>query len=103
MSVEHTFRRLEPLRQGKTVDLVDEEQQFAYARTTDRETVIVLINNDTKEATFNFDYSVVKGVSKHVIMTDVLGNFGMVEFKDGKFRDKVGARPAVVFTVKNVN
>ncbi len=54
---------LEPLRRGRTLDLLDEEQQMAYTRFTDKGAVIVVINNDTKVATVNFDVSMIKTIA----------------------------------------
>ena len=45
---------LEPLRRGRLVNLHYAEQQYAYARTTPRASVVVAINNDTKPATMEF-------------------------------------------------
>jgi glycosidase len=47
--------QLEPLRRGAQIDLLTAEQQYVYARTTDRETAIVVINNDNKPASLEFD------------------------------------------------
>ena len=43
------------LRRGRSLDLLDEEQQYAYARLTDKAAVIVIFNNDTKPAEVSFD------------------------------------------------
>lgn len=93
-------QEMEPLRRGTTVDLLDEEQQLAYARVGARESVIVIINNDTKPADFVFDYSMVKHVPRYAVLTDILGNVGTVEFRDGVFRDRIAGRTAAVFTVR---
>ena len=55
-------RDLEPLRRGRTLDLLDEDQQMAYARYTDKDAVIVVINNDAKPADVNFDISMIKTI-----------------------------------------
>ncbi len=49
-------QEFEPLRRGKTLDLLDEEQQMAYARFIgmDVPPVIVAINNDTKPSELSF-------------------------------------------------
>jgi glycosidase len=46
---------LEPLRRGRFVNLHVDEQQYAYARRGARASVVVLFNNDTRPATFEFD------------------------------------------------
>jgi glycosidase len=93
-------QQLEPLRRGTTVDLLDEEQQVAYARVGAAETVIIIINNDTKPADFVFDYSMVKHMPRYAVLTDILGNVGTVEFRDGVFRTRIVGRTAAVFTVR---
>jgi glycosidase len=47
--------QLEPLRRGTQIDLLTAEQQYVYARMTDRETAIVVLNNDSKPASLEFD------------------------------------------------
>lgn len=46
---------LEPLRRGRLVNLYIADQQYAYARTTPRSSVVIIINNDTSPATFEFN------------------------------------------------
>ena len=53
-------RQLEPLRRGRSLDLLDEEQQMAFARVTDKEAVVVIFNNDTKPVEVSFDVSMIK-------------------------------------------
>ncbi|PYT04002.1 MAG: hypothetical protein DMF65_03015, partial [Acidobacteria bacterium] len=52
--VVHLHTELEPLRRGALKDLYVAEQQYAYARTTPRSSAVVVINNDSKAATFEF-------------------------------------------------
>src|SRR5437588_928678 len=52
--VIHLHVELEPLRRGALKDLYVAEQQYAYARTTPRSSAVVVINNDSKAATFEF-------------------------------------------------
>ena len=92
-------QELEPLRRGSTLDLLDEEQQMAYARVTPGGSVIVVINNDPKPADITFNYTDVKGTPLHASFTDVLGSMGTVEFRDGVFRARFPGRTAAVFTV----
>ncbi|RLT13658.1 MAG: hypothetical protein DWI26_07735 [Planctomycetota bacterium] len=40
---------------GQSLDLLDAEQQYAYARVSDRQTLIVVLNNDTEPATIEFN------------------------------------------------
>src|SRR5205085_11613892 len=52
--VVHLHAGLEPLRRGALKDLYVAEQQYAYARTTPRASAVVVINNDSKPAAFEF-------------------------------------------------
>jgi glycosidase len=92
-------QELEPLRRGGTLDLLDEDQQMAYARITPTGSVIVVINNDPKPADATFNYTDVKSLPRNASFTDVLGNMGTVEFRDGVFRARLPGRTAAVFTV----
>src|SRR5438045_7865687 len=45
---------LEPLRRGALVNLYVAAQQYAYARVTERASVIIVINNETMPALCDF-------------------------------------------------
>ncbi len=86
-------QELEPLRRGRTLDLLDEEQQMAYARVTDKQAVIIVINNDTKPSRVTFDVSMLKPVGKDVV--DVLGDaHTYIRVKDGSLTLDLGPRSA---------
>lgn len=90
-----------PLRRGKTLDLYDGEQQIAYARYSDNEAVIVVINNDTKPAEIEFDISELnKQMTVNGTLTDGLGKLGDVVIKDGKVKIMIPARTSGVFLKK---
>jgi glycosidase len=90
---------LEPLRRGRSLDLLDAEQQMAYARMTDRATVIVVFNNDTKPATVEFDVAEA-GIADGAQMSDRLGVSPEARVESGKLRVTLPARRASIFTVK---
>jgi glycosidase len=88
----------EPLRRGRSLDLVDEEQQFAYARLTDKAAVIVIFNNDTKPAEVNFDISFIsRQINVDATLTDALGKLPDIKVNDGKVRATIPARSAGVY------
>lgn len=93
-------RELEPLRRGASLDLLDEEQQSAYARVTDKQAVIVVINNDTKPASVSFDTSMIKSISSNATLTDVLGDQGNVTVANGRVNFSMPARTAAILTGK---
>jgi neopullulanase len=91
---------LEPLRRGSSIDLVDEEQQLAFARVTLKEGVIVVFNNDTKPADLSFDVSMIKLISPNATLTDALGKLGDVKIENGAVKIKMPARSAAILSVK---
>ncbi len=93
-------QELEPLRRGKTLDLLDEEQQSAYARVTDRQAVIVVFNNDTKPAKVSFDISMIKQIAANASLTNALGSALAVKAEKGKLKFTMPARTAAIFTAK---
>jgi glycosidase len=83
---EHTRRvarlraELEPLRRGALVTLRAAEQQYAYARVSERGAVIVVLNNDTKPATLEFSIAPAR-VRNGVILDDPLGTIPYVRVR----------------------
>ena len=90
---------LEPLRRGRSLDLLDAEQQMVYARVTDRSSVIVVFNNDTKPAAVEFDVAEAR-VADGVRLTDRLGASPDVRVENGKVRVTLPARRASIFTAR---
>ncbi|HEX8250301.1 MAG TPA: alpha-amylase family glycosyl hydrolase [Pyrinomonadaceae bacterium] len=122
-------QELEPLRKGKTLDLLDAEQQMAYVRYLsfnpykDKRIspVIVVFNNDTKPAAVEFELSrnglLVDGMREHYTwanaqdinklwldegetLTDRLGNVSNVKIENGMVKITMPARTASIFTVR---
>lgn len=66
------------LATGKSLDLLDDQQQYVYARISDQHTFVIAINNETEPITLEFDPSplactaLAKGWS--VQCDDLLGN-----------------------------
>src|SRR5258708_27872072 len=89
-------QELEPLRRGKTLDLLDEEQQMAYARVTDKQAVIIVINNDTKPANVEFDLSDIKVPTRWGLI-EVLNGNGPLKVINGKVGLKIAARTANIY------
>lgn len=93
-------RELEPLRKGKTLDLYDAEQQMAYARLTEGEAVVVVFNNDAKNAEVQFNLTDVKPITANAVLTDRLGKVSDVKLQNGIMKVNLPARTASIFTVK---
>ena len=92
-------QEFEPLRRGKTIDLLDEEQQMAYARFTEKEAVIVLFNNDTKPGDLTFDVSSIKSLPKDGQLIDVLGNVRKILYRNSVVTTRIAPRRSVVFVL----
>ena len=88
------------LRNGASFDLLDEEQQMAYARVANNQAVIVVFNNDTKTANVNFDVSMLKPLGSNSILTDKLGVIPDVKIENGRVNFLMPARTAGIFTIK---
>ena len=93
-------KELVALRNGASFDLLDEEQQSAFARVANNQAVIVVFNNDTKPANINFDVSMLKPLGSNTILTDRLGKIADVKIENGRVNFSMPARTAGIFTIK---
>ena len=89
-------QELEPLRRGRTLDLLDEEQQMAYARVTAKDAVIVVFNNDTKPATVGFDFSMIKQFAVNQTFVDRLGSVRPVNIHNSRLTFEMPPRSAAI-------
>lgn len=122
-------KELEPVRNGKTLDLLDEPQQMAYARYIGKAVnpVIIVFNNDVKPANVEFQVTPntickTKEIGEETlferswrsnqedisqlwlsngnVLTDKLGKLGDVRIDCGVLKLSMPARTAGIFTVK---
>lgn len=93
-------QKYEALRNGKSLDLLDEEQQSAYVRVLNNQAILMIFNNDTKTAEVSFDVSMIKQIPSNSVMKDELGKIADVKIENGKVRFTMPARTAGIFTVK---
>lgn len=94
-------QKYEALRNGKSLDLLDEEQQIAYARLVDEKfAVLMIFNNVSKPAEVNFDVSMIKAIPSNSMMKDELGKVSDFKIENGKVKFTMPARTAGIFTVK---
>ncbi len=89
-------RELEPLRRGALVNLYVAEQQWAYARKTGQDAVIIVFNNDAQPATFEFDISPA-GLRSSTAWADRLGVGRAERMAGGKLKVTLPARSASIF------
>ncbi|HEX8638084.1 MAG TPA: alpha-amylase family glycosyl hydrolase, partial [Pyrinomonadaceae bacterium] len=93
-------KELKPLQKGETFDLLDEEQQMAYARVFTDQAVLMVFNNDTKPANVSFDVSMIKQLAPNATLTDRLSRVADVKIENGAVKLSIPARTAGIFTVK---
>lgn len=93
-------KELVALRTGASFDLLDEEQQMAYARVANNQAVIVVFNNDTKPATVNFDVSMLKPLGSNTTLADRLSKIPDVKIENGQVNFSMPARTASILTLK---
>jgi glycosidase len=89
-------RQLEPLKRGSLISLYVSEQQYAYARKINSEVVVVVINNDTKPATVEFDVGPV-GLADGVELKDQLDLRRIGRVANRHLKVTLPARIAIVF------
>jgi len=81
------------------VNLYVSDQQYAYARKTERAYVVVVINNDNKPSTIEFDVSPL-GAADGALLIDRLGVAGDAKIQSGMLKVSLPARSASVLTLK---
>ena len=88
-------RDLEPLQSGALVNLYVAEQQYAYARALRNDAVVVVFNNDTNAAEFEFDVARA-GLKDGAVMHDRLAVIRDVTVRDGKLRINLPGRSVAI-------
>lgn len=95
----HVRAELEPLRRGKLINLYATGQQYVYARQTPGQVAIVVMNNDKKTPTIEFDVSRV-GLANGTLLNDRLLGIRTVRVGDGKLKVTLPERSAAIFVPK---
>jgi glycosidase len=90
---------LEPLKHGALINLYVAEQQYAYARTSGNDAVIVVINNDLKEAEMEFEV-LRTGLENRAVLIDRLGIAKDAQVVNGKLKVKLPGRAVAVLVKK---
>jgi len=90
---------LEPLRNGRLVNLYVSQQQYVYARKTKSSAVVVGINNDTKAAALEIDVTPADWPDG-TKLDDRLGVVGEAQVSGGKLRLTLPERSAVILVRK---
>ncbi len=92
-------RELEPLRQGRTVHLMVEEDAYAFARVTRTDSALVVFNAEPQERRLNIDLSGAS-LADGSILQDRLGKVPQTTVQNGFAEIVLPARSAAVMTRK---
>ena len=87
---------LKPLKTGNLINLYVSEQQYAYARKSKNETVVVVINNDKKAAELEFEVLSI-GLRTGYRFFDILGGSKRGTVANSKIKVNLPERSAAVF------
>lgn len=98
-------REHEPLRRGALSHVYISEQQYAYVRSTGRESVLVVFNNDAKPASFEFEITDARfGANAQLVDRLVMNRFGArvkdVSITNGRAKIEMPGRTAAIFTTR---
>jgi hypothetical protein len=86
----------EPLRRGALVQLLAEEQVYAFARKGGSGSAVVVINNAPRAAEVDLDVGAV-GLPEGARLVDGLGALPAAEVRDGRLRAALPPRSAGVY------
>jgi hypothetical protein len=96
--LNHLRSEVEPLRRGKLINLFASGQQYAYGRETPNQLAIMVINNDKKDATIEFDVTRLR-LPNGALLNDRLRRIPAVQVRDGRLRVALPQRSAAILTV----
>jgi neopullulanase len=94
--VARLHAELEPLRRGTLQTFHVTEQQYAYARVTERATVFVVINNGAREEAVEFG-GLPPNVPEGSVLVDRLGTNRNVLISKGTFKVQMPPRSASIY------
>ena len=90
---------LEPLRRGALTNLLVEEKQYAFMRSSGGAAVIVVFNNDRKPATVEFEVPAQRFV-EGTLLIDRLNTARDVRVTGGRIKVEIRGRSASIFSVR---
>lgn len=90
---------LEPLRRGTLLNLYVAEQQYAYARVTERAAAIVVINNGSQEAAVEVKVAHLS-LPDGSVLTDRLGTSADMLIRNGVFKVNMPPRTASIYAIR---
>ncbi len=95
-------RELPPLRRGATRDLLVGEQAWAFARVLDGEAVVVVFNNDTKDAPLEIPLAGT-GLPDGAVLEDRLGGAPELRAVAGVGSVRVAPRSAAIYAMRTLS
>lgn len=92
----HLHSEIEPLKRGALISLYVSDQQYAYARKINFEAAVIVLNNDTRPATIEFDVEPV-GLADGADLRDQLDLRHVVKVTERRLQVVLPARSAAIF------
>ena len=89
-------KELEPLRRGKLLHLAINEQLYAYARVTTRQSAIIVINNKPQPEAVEITLPAAVQLADGKVLKNVLGEGAEVKVENGKLKFTIDAKAAVI-------
>jgi len=93
--LNHLHAELDALKGGFLVNLYVSDQQYAYARTAGKQVVIVVLNNDIKTATVEFEVGHL-GLAEGLVIADRLATISESRVTGGKLSVTLPQRSAAI-------
>ena len=98
-------RRYEALRRGALLNLYVSDQQYAYARSTDRESALIVFNNASRPAVLEFETAGTKFVEgdqlvDRLAMNRFGANAGKTLISNSRVRIEMPGRTAAIYTIE---
>lgn len=93
---------LAPLRRGATTHLLVDEQAYAFARVFEGETVVVVLNNDAKQATLDIPLAG-SGLAEGSVLVDRLGRASELRAVAGRARVALPPRAAAIYAMRTLS
>lgn len=91
----HLHTTLEPLKRGELRNLYVSDQQYAYARRTNGSTAIIVLNNDTRPSSIDFEVVPMK-LADGTRLFDCLEVIGEVRVDNGRLKVNLPPRSAAI-------
>ena len=92
----HLRATLEPLRRGSLVQLLVEDEAYAFARVADGTRALVIFNNSSKPATVHVPLAA-SGIADGAILEDALGKSPQIRARDGAIEVQLPPHASAIY------